>query len=1190
MSINTQSLSGKYSLETIRNEFKNNLNMAQTLEEYFLLIGVDPKISSNKKLYITPISELNEYYSKSDFKPKILSKFPPMKKSYINIDESIIELCFNDGYKLLKFNKKPEPIVENFILDNSFYSIDYPLKYITCLKIYESLHDYYLLNEERKKLDYNVYNDLSINGDNICKKPENTSNVSCNSDNEYKNYYFPKVLCLVSTKNFFYEQEEILRQIYQYSLEKNSIKIPLEKKILTILCNIPVPPKGLLEIEYNLNENYKKIILKRQKMNKITIIKREINLIFPRFQISTFLEIFKYLIFETKILIFSSKINDLSNFIYGLISLLFPFHYSFQISSSIPKNAYNILESISPYILGINKKFEITFFKENRIDLTDLNILIIDLDRNSAKFLGNKNVPHIPKFLYKTLYDGINNIQFKQNLWNEEENEKNYKFIRKLFYDFFVNIMTNYELYIKTNFFKKKMTNTGIYNLFNIEEFVNSKNSNDRDFYITFFETQMFSDFIYKKMIPKDLNEKLEILFLDESITKNNNKKLFTKKKNYVFLNSKDYNYCHKFEVPQSKLLSKEEKQFFVEEKNRNISLLKYGQKINIELNPKTNKEEYSFKYYIFPILNEFFFENPPRGEYFILPDTIFSDFERVNTDILSKSLINSSNGMNKNITFELEMKNYIYLSYIELWAYSYWYLDSIEKEEKFNEMLCILSKVSFHETELFDLLFESLNKFKEKNKILKLYDFFLTYQIPPSSYIYKTVGSYLPKNNKNSLPYSNISTININNSNNNTSFKNRHFQKKTFHSSNEGKCLGDKIVFYTKQKCPECGQDIDIKEISLNFKNIKKDVFWANCPICEKNIIPKLGVNLGNEIINKDIYRDNIYNENISSNYTKFILHSPYELKTNLKKIKKKDGFKMFQVEYFKQEYPSLFWSCIWYFKLYKINYDLILPYEWSISKELFNQEEYIPTNIDSKININNSKNNLDINDTKNLNKNKKLKKLKKNKKYINDNLIIHSTISLSIIINYEKNKRFSNYYNSFSLYRKSTKASSNKSSLNNSELFFRKSGDSSTLIKPNIINKFNSCSNISSRERLNTLNNKYLLSPNFKSSQIFNYSSSNSLRSIKENEEYLVSTFSKYSKKDSEYFLENLYSNNSNIIDFSSEEENTKSNSKINVRKKSFENEKIRKNKFNEDYKKYIIIRRNKSINNYKIKFSFI
>ena len=49
-------------------------------------------------------------------------------------------------------------------------------------------------------------------------------------EDNYKNYYFPKILCLVSTQHFFKEQKKILRQIYQYYLEKKSKKIPLEKK------------------------------------------------------------------------------------------------------------------------------------------------------------------------------------------------------------------------------------------------------------------------------------------------------------------------------------------------------------------------------------------------------------------------------------------------------------------------------------------------------------------------------------------------------------------------------------------------------------------------------------------------------------------------------------------------------------------------------------------------------------------------------------------------------------------------------------------------------------------------------------------------------------------------------------------------------------------------------------------------
>ena len=1170
---------GIHSKERIKDEFLSNLNQPQSLEEYFIVVGVEPKISANNHLYTIPINDLNKYYKNKDFKPKILSKFPPINKSYINIDDSIIDLCFPEGYKLLQFEKMPEPIAQHFILDNSFYSIDYPIKYISCLIIYESLYNYYLLNEEMKAKLGNEYDKYYKTND----KNNIFENSEKSNGNEYKNYYFPKVLCLVSTQNFFKEQEEILKQIYQYSMDKNLKKIPIEKKILTILCNIPMPPNGLLEMEYKLSDNYKKIPIKRNRMNKISSIKEEIYLIFSKFEIDTILEIFKYLIFETKILIFGTQANELANFIYGLISLLFPFHYSFQISSTIPKKAYNIIESISPYILGINKEFDISFFKQNKIDITDLNILIIDLDRNCAKFLGDKSIPDIPSFLLKPLHEGFKKIEFKENLYEEEKYLNNFKFVRQLFFDFFVNIMTNYELYLKTDFFEHKITNTGINNLFKLDEFVESHPYNDRLFYKSFAETQMFSDFIYKKMLPKNINEKLHILFLDESISRNNNKKLFTKKRMNIFLNSADYDYKIKYEIPNSKMLAKEEKMIYSNEKERN-NLIINGQLVNKEINKKTNEEEYIFEYYLFPILNESFFENPPPKEYFSMSESIhLYNIDITNNDIIKQSLINSSNN-NKIITYEDEIKNYIYLSYIELWAYNYWYLDPSEKNDKFKELFKVLSKINFHDSELLDKVFESLHKFKEKNKIIILYDFLLKNNINPSSYIYNTFNSYISKNINKSSSSSNLLDNNDKNDSKNGS-KNVKYHKKTFHSCKDGKCLGDKIIFYPKQKCPECGQEINITEICLNYKNMRKDFFWTKCPKCEKYIIPKLGVSLGNEITNIKETKENPHYNFKSSNYTKFILHSPYEVKVNLKKIKRQNRFKMFHAEFFKQEYPSLFWSCIWYFKLYKISYDIFLPYEWNISQTLFNHEEYIPTNIESNINIRNSINEIDINSNKNIRKKKKIKK----RKYLNDNLVINSAISLSFLISDEKSKRYSSEFNSFCLNRKSTKASSNKSSFHSSELVFRisnASNNTSHQIPPKNLNKFNSCLNFPSRARLNTLTSSYLFSSPQKSRQLIDYSSANNLISIKEKEECIISPFSKSEKEDEdededEFFLENLYSkkevNNSIISSF--ENKNCKLNTEFcTERKKSFAKSNIFDNKNNS---------RNKSVKNSKIKY---
>ena len=1158
----------------VKSELKLNLSKPQTLEEYFLIIGVEPKICTKDYLYNSPIEELNEFYSKDDFKPKILSKFPPVVKQYINIDISIAELCFPKGFQLEEFKNQPRPVVQHFLLDNSFYSIDYPLKYVTCLIIYESLENYYLLSKEiRKNLGEDIYSDAwkiksdkkakydiikaigNIDKNNLMHNerfksemiPIAKENNNNNNNDIFKKYYFPKILCLVSTQHIFREQEQILKQLYQYFIDDSLKKIPIEKKILTILCNIPIPPKGFLEIEYNLKENFEKIRIKREKMNKIPSIEDELALIFSKFSIHKVLKILKFILFEMKTIVFSTKINELSCFIYGLISLIFPFHYSFQVSSSIPNGAYDILESISPYILGINTKFDKSFFSNNKIDISDLRLFIIDLDDKKIRMIGEDKFPEIPKSLFKPLHDGLEEIfGIKNNKVIYDLYKINYKAARVLFFDFFVNILSDYELYIKKDYFKSKLTNTGIKNLFKIKEFIDSHSHNERAFYKKFTETQMFSDFIYKKMIPKNLNEKLELLLVDESLNKINNKKIFSKKKSVVFLDSKEYEHSIIYEIPQSRNLSSIERTFFSNEEFRK-NLLLYGQKVNVEMNQKSNKEEYLFEYFIFPILNKSFFESPPPGEYFLVPDSVLStDVDRTNTDILSKSLKASQRNSSKKL-MEQEMQNYIYLTYIELWAYSYWYLDNNEKDMKFNQMLEILNKITNHEVELFDILFEALNKFKEVDKILYLYDCLLKYKILPSSFIYSIVNTLLSKN-KMTKSHSN----NYFPRNSDIIAKQKKHQKRTFHSIKEGNLFGDKVTFHSKQPCPECDKILDIIDISLNFKYTNKDIFWAKCPFCGKDIIPKLRVSLGYKILNKN--KDSGFNTDKS---TIFILHSPYELKNNIRNIINKDGLKLFHLEDFKDKYPSLFWSCVWYFKLSKIDLDIILPYEYTGIQDWNNPQKSLPINLVSVIKSNNeTKNKLNE-----INISKKIKKIKnknvKIKKFSSDKLLIHSVISLQLedskyrnnqdynmssigsildIIRQSTPSRVNN--SSLLIYGKDTRYSAENKNINNMISLDIKKKQTMKIRIPNNMNRI----------RLNAFSNKSLLSPVNKSRRLFETINTSDLLSIKENEDYVVSSFDRGDTKEEDdekdqFFMNRLYSNkdntNTNIFNFEEEEE---------------------------------------------------
>jgi hypothetical protein len=171
------------------------------------------------------------------------------------------------------------------------------------------------------------------------------------------------MICLIGLQPFYKEQELILNQIYNYynNNSKNQ-NIPLEKIVLNILCNIPMPTKGVFDISYKFNYkdinnnevNAEEIKIKRHKYNELENIDPYIMPILSIFIPDHFLQIFKYTIYGIKTLVFGTKANDICIFINGLLKLIFPFDYSFQVSSCVPDNAYGLLESISPYILGIN--------------------------------------------------------------------------------------------------------------------------------------------------------------------------------------------------------------------------------------------------------------------------------------------------------------------------------------------------------------------------------------------------------------------------------------------------------------------------------------------------------------------------------------------------------------------------------------------------------------------------------------------------------------------------------------------------------------------------------------------------------------------------------------------------------------------------------------------------------------------
>ena len=660
-------------------DIKEKLDKGNNFIDYFLVIGQEPVIYKEKWLYTEDVEILNEKY-KEQLKPKIISSFPPFEKSTIAFDESIIIHIFPNGYNLIKSKQKPKNKVFSFILDNNYYNLDYPQKYLTCLICYESISQYKLLQELEK-------NDM--NNDSIDKKLINSE--------PYADIYIPKCILLMSLYPFFGEFEKIITEIYSYSqnlvfklCDPNALQnikipgdkrvpiafrrmstftevfkeslpeVPIEKIVENLLIELPVPPRGVAKVTYFLNEEERNII--QNKMNELPLLDINLKKIFVDFSIKDIITIYNYIFLESRILFFTKNIEYLNNFIYGLLALLYPFQYQYQIVTILPQINFEIIESPTPFIAGINQSFYENFFESHNFILED-SILVVDIDNSKINIINEKSkIPEFPTKYRKTFEKKLQEIVNKylkiykkdkaekhqkkakmlnltheyrkdggalsggttstndttdfsksailsrvdsiknnnnsmeeedfvnddpNNLSNEADEKEemlnnlniDYDFnqeISDLFFNFNANLLSNYNKFLNRDFYS---TNTmpSLEMLFKVPEYLKTISPVDKQFYEKFIEeTQIFGDFIYLRMVPKNSKEKIRILKFDEKINENSNFSRFSKTMGGVFTNTKEYEFVNTSAILKPRPLSKNEINFYKVEKHRK-RLLTFG-------------------------------------------------------------------------------------------------------------------------------------------------------------------------------------------------------------------------------------------------------------------------------------------------------------------------------------------------------------------------------------------------------------------------------------------------------------------------------------------------------------------------------------------------------------------------------------------------------------------------------------
>ena len=133
------------------NKAKTELNKGNNLMDYFLVMGIEPSFCEHDDLYELTAKELNSKYNE-ELTPKIITKYPPFNKTYVNIDDGILNHCFHNKFEIKEYKSSPpQPEIFTFILDNYLFSIDHPQKYVTCFVFYENLSQYKELYDTIKR-------------------------------------------------------------------------------------------------------------------------------------------------------------------------------------------------------------------------------------------------------------------------------------------------------------------------------------------------------------------------------------------------------------------------------------------------------------------------------------------------------------------------------------------------------------------------------------------------------------------------------------------------------------------------------------------------------------------------------------------------------------------------------------------------------------------------------------------------------------------------------------------------------------------------------------------------------------------------------------------------------------------------------------------------------------------------------
>ena len=505
-------------------------------------------------------------------KPEIIVRYPLEDTKTLELNNLAATICFPTGIKVCYSENEPK-IIKDYVtpITNQKGERYYMMTYHFYLKME---NDIYSKNYEMHPLKHHLmkFADEYLNmseeeiDKGVTEKIQN--DLLKAQDLGFRDFvYIPYCICLISKYPYVSQMKKCLQSIYNLII-KNSVNVndeieknKLNNLIMHIINSVPIPDIKT-RVHFYIPYFSKGIKLKCPKLNDLKIMNTTISDLLNIFSIDNIVTIFRFLIFEKKILFIDDDYTRLTNVTDNFISLLYPFQWMHTYIPIMSDQMLKYLETFLPFLNGIHsslmplvtelfqtgdmeesEEMYLIYINENKLKLGST---LIGKNIKINKYIED-NMPNLPsnlekdlKYKLKKIKDDIYYFQ-KKNPLNSDLSEYNLK-IRNAFIEMFVQMFHGFDKYMC--FLDDDV-------VFNKNLFLETIPKEEKNFYNEFIDTQLFQLFTqnivddeldYFKYMTNEYNKKGKFASeeMNEEIKEDYIKKIYLITPDYLGINSQN--------------------------------------------------------------------------------------------------------------------------------------------------------------------------------------------------------------------------------------------------------------------------------------------------------------------------------------------------------------------------------------------------------------------------------------------------------------------------------------------------------------------------------------------------------------------------------------------------------------------------------------------------------------------------